>query len=193
VIPPVPPKNFSKRPPRDIPGKTPTPSTPLPKIFIPKKHFPGNVNFYLRTSINYLIFSTGLPTAACHPRGDTGRIRGVRGVYPGDSGAGAMPLQIYVPKYALWSSRPDDPRYPERHARLPPWQPRGTHRRPPCADRGVDGISQSRTRGRPLPHCNFSQHGVPYGHCCSRARGRDLVQPAATVSNVRYHREWEGE
>ena len=43
------------------------------------------------------------------------------------------------------------PRYPERHARLPPWQPRGTHRLPPWADRGVPGIPQSRQRGRPLP------------------------------------------
>lgn len=87
-----------------------------------------------------MIFSAGLPAAACLPGENTWRIRGEYGDAPGYTrdipgipGRGAKPLQIYVPKYALWSSHPEVPSSPRHCPWYPPCNPRGSRCPPPCA------------------------------------------------------------
>ena len=123
--------------PRKIPG---VPGTPLPKISFAIECFICKLIFTLRTPEYSLIFSAGLPTAACLPGGNTWRIRGEYGDAPGYTrdihgipGRGAKPLQIYVPKYALWSPHPEAPHLPESVPGIPSVIPGAAPCPPPCA------------------------------------------------------------
>lgn len=102
---------------------------------------------------------------------NTGRIRG----FPGDirdiPGRGAKPLQIYLPKYALWSSQSEAPHLPDSVPGIPRVIPgaasalhRGRQGRTPRAYRGEPPTRTGSTRpaepiGSPLEDTVWNLHG----------------------------------
>lgn len=178
-----PPEIFQKGHPWTFPGK-PHPQYPPTQNFYSGKPLSRNCKIYFTYPERIFNFPRGFPRRRAFPgriHGEYGENTGMRRDIPGIPGRGAKPLQIYLPKYALWSSHPEVSHRPDPVPGIPrviPGAARALHRvrlgRTPRAYRGEPPTLTGSTRpaepiGSPLADTVWNLHSSIRNLRCSNS------------------------